>query len=255
MYGSTASGGARRRPDGSTAATDLAPSDCARQLLAAVRGDDDPSPYRRRLATYEADALRRVREDRPTALAFWTNLYNAGTQLLLAERPALYESRLRFLRFFGADCLTVANTTLSLADVEHGILRGRASWGLGYVPRLWSSAFERRYRLADPDPRVHFALNCGAASCPAIRAYERDRIDEQLDRATRAYLDDVEYDAAGGVARVPRLFLWYRGDFGGGDGIRDLLRAYGVVPEDASPRLKHRGWDWTREAGKFVGTD
>jgi len=223
----------------------LAPGDCARRLLEAVRAGD-PAPYRRRLATYDDAALDRVRADRRAALAFWTNCYNAATQLLLEERPELYESRLRTLRFFRADALTVAGTTLSLDDIEHGLLRRRAALGLGYVPRLFPGAFERRYRLADPDPRVHFALNCGAASCPAIRSYDADRIDEQLDRATRAYLQTVAYDAAAGVARVPRLFLWYRGDFGGGDGIRDLLRAYDAIPDDASPRLKHRSWDWTK---------
>jgi len=237
---------------GDDPAAELAPGDCARELLEAVRAGDDPAPYRRRLATYDGSALDRVQTDRRTALAFWTNCYNAATQLLLADRRDLYESRLRTLRFFRADAVTVAGTGLSLDDVEHGILRGKASLGFGYLPRLLPGAFERRYRLADPDPRVHFALNCGAVSCPAIRSYDADRIDEQLDRATRAYLQTVEYDADAGVARVPRLFLWYRGDFGGGDGIRDLLRSYDAIPEDADPRLKHRPWDWTLAPGKFA---
>ncbi len=236
--------------DGSV--TDLAPGDCARELLETVRADGDPAPYRRRLATYDEDALDRVREDRRTALAFWTNCYNAATQLLLDERPELYESRLRTLRFFRADALAVAGTPLSLDDIEHGLLRGKASLGLGYVPRLFPGAFERRFRLDEPDPRVHFALNCGAVSCPAIRSYDADRIDEQLDRATRAYLREVDHDPENGVARVPRVFLWYRGDFGGGDGIRDLLRSYGAIPENASPRLKHRSWDWTPAPAKFA---
>lgn len=231
---------------------DLPPGDCARRLLEVLRADGDPTPYRRRLATYDEDALARVRTERRAALAFWTNCYNAATQLLLAERPGLYESWLRTLRFFRADAVTVAGAALSLDDIEHGLLRGKASLGLGYLPRLLPGGFERRYRLADPDPRVHFALNCGAASCPAIRSYDADRVDKQLDRATRAYLQTVEYDADAGVARVPRLFLWYRGDFGGGDGIRDLLRSYDAIPGDAAPRLDHRSWDWTRAPAKFT---
>jgi hypothetical protein len=232
---------------------DHTPSDCARRLLETLRAEGDPAPYRRRLAAYGDDALAAVRTDRETALAFWINLYNAGTQLLLARRPELYASRLRSLRFFGARALTVAGQGLSLDDVEHGLLRGKASYGLGYLPRLFPGRFERRYRLAEPDPRVHFALNCGAASCPAIRSYDPDRIDDQLDLATRVYLDaTVEYDPETGTATVPRLFLWYRGDFGGGDGIRSLLREYDAVPADAAPRLQHRGWDWTREAKNFV---
>jgi hypothetical protein len=101
---------------------------------------------------------------------------------------------------------------------------------------------------------VHFALNCGAASCPAIRSYETDRIDDQLELSAETYLQgEVAYDADADLARVPRLFLWYRGDFGGSAGIRRMLREYGVVPPEAEPTLRYRSWDWSREQGKFVG--
>lgn len=235
-------------------ADDLDPTDCARELLAAVRTGDSPDPYLERLAQYDETALEPLRSDPALALAFWSNCYNAGTQLLLSRRPELYENQLRFFRFFGATALTVAGADLSLDAIEHGIVRGtRTKYGLGYLPRVLAGRFERRYSLSDPDPRVHFALNCGATSCPAIRVYDADRIDEQLDQATRAYLDaTVDYDPDAGVVTVPKLFLWYRGDFGGGSGIRNLLREYGAIPGDASPRLRHRDWDWSLAPGKFA---
>lgn len=242
------------RVDGTAENEPLEPTACARQLLEAIRADEDTAPYRAQLATYDDADLATVREHRSAALAFWLNLYNAGTQLLLAERPALYASRLRFFRFFGASCLTVAGTDLSLDTIEQGILRGsRSKYGLGYLPRLFPSTFERRYRLDSPDPRIHFALNCGAASCPPIRSYAPDRIDDQLDMATRGYLETtVDYDPDRDVARLPRVFLWYRGDFGGRSGMRTLLRDYDVIPVDARPGLRYRSWDWSREPAKFV---
>ncbi len=232
----------------------LRPTAAARRLLEAYRAGEDPESLLAALANYDDADLAALREDRATALAFWTNLYNASTQRLLAECGDLYDSPLRFFRFFNTDCVTVGGTALSLDDIEQGILRGsRSKYGLGYLPRLLAGSFERRYRLAEPDPRVHFALNCGAASCPAIRAYERDRIDEQLTLATRVYLEgEVEYNAESGVARVPRLFLWYRGDFGGPTGVRRLLREHEVVPADVEPTLRYRSWDWSRESGKFA---
>ena len=63
----------------------------------------------------------------------------------------------------------------------------------------------------------------------------------------------VTYDADRDVVRVPRVCLWFRGDFGGGTGIRRLLRSHGVVPEDATPSLRYRTWDWSKTPGKFVG--
>jgi hypothetical protein len=230
------------------------PTETAEKLLVTYRSGGDPDPLLATLAAFDDADLRPLRREPEVALAFWLNCYNAGTQRLLEDRPALYESRLRFLRFFRAPCLTVGGARLSLDDIEQGILRGRSKYGLGYLPRLLPDTFEIRYRLDGVDPRIHFALNCGAASCPAIRAYEPDRVDDQLDLATRTHLGStVEYDPSAGTARVPRLFLWYRGDFGGRGGIRRFLREYDAIPPGASPRVRYRAWDWSRATGKFTG--
>lgn len=228
------------------------PTETAADLLVALRTGEDPEPYLSRLAAYDETALESVRTDRKTALAFWLNLYNAGTQLLLERQPDLYESPLRFLRFFRADVVTVGGKSLSLDEIEQGLLRGRRSkYGLGYLPRIprW---FERRYAV-DCDPRIHFACNCGAVSCPAIRAYDPESVDEQLDLAAESHLGGtVDYDAGSDVAWVPRVFLWYHGDFGGTSGIRVMLREYGAIPNDANPSLKYKSWNWEKAKGKFV---
>lgn len=236
---------------------DATPTTVARGLLAATRTDEDPDPYLSALAAFDDADLAPLRDDRATALAFWCNLYNAGTQLLLAERAELYESPLRTVRFFRAPVVDLAGSSLSLDDVEHGILReSRSKYGLGYLPRLLATSFERRYHLHEPDPRIHFALNCGAASCPAIRACEADAVDAQLDLAARSYLADAAaYDSAEETVTLPRLFLWYRGDFGGRNGIRELLREYEVIPDDSSPSISYREWDWTLEPGAFVESE
>lgn len=226
----------------------------ARGLLRAVRREQDLDPYLAALDALDEADLRALRADRgAAALAFWVNCYNAGTQLLLDREVGRYRSTLRTLRFFRAEAVRVAGTPLSLDDIEHGIIRGRSKYGLGYLPRVFSTSFERRHRLDDPDPRIHFALNCGAASCPAIRTYDPDEIDAQLDRATRSSLEaDADYDPDSNVVRVPRLALWYRGDFGGRTGILELLRTHKVVPANADPRLRYRDWDWSLAPRKFA---
>lgn len=234
-------------PDEDAAATAL-----AQDLLVACKRGDGSDRYRTALANMSEEALRSVRTDRRTALSFWLNCYNAGTQLLLRERSELYESPLRFVRFFRAPAITVGGTPVSLDRIENGVLRGGLSkYGLGYLPKIYTTPFERRYRLEECDPRIHFALNCGAESCPAIRAYEPDRVDEQLDRATRHYLDrTVTHDTD--TVRLPRVFLWFRGDFGGRSGIRAFLRRHEVIPDGASPKLRYRSWDWSKAPAKFV---
>ncbi|MDZ7745495.1 MAG: DUF547 domain-containing protein [Halobacteriales archaeon] len=115
-------------------------------------------------------------------------------------------------------------------------------YGLGYVPNPFASTFVRRHRVAEPDFRIHFALNCGAASCPAVAAYDAETVEANLDAATKSYLRS-ETLVEERTAYVPRLLLWYRGDFGGRSGIRRILREYDVVGSrrrltDPVPRVR-----------------
>ncbi len=229
------------------------PTRLIQELLSACQRNEPTDRYTEQLAALTDDDLRRVRTDRRTALAFWINCYNAATQLLLEERPERYDHPLRFVRFFSFSAITVGGSSLPLDRIENGILRGgRSKYGLGYLPKLYVTDFERRYRLSECDPRIHFALNCGAESCPAIRFYEPGRIDEQLELATRTYLEStVRYDSDANVVRVPRAFVWFRGDFGGASDIRAFLRTYGALPETAEPKVRYLAWDWSKAAGNF----
>jgi hypothetical protein len=227
------------------------PPALAREFLLAVRRGEASDPSVQALAGLDGAALAAALESDGVRRAFWTNVYNAAVQRTLAADPDRYDSR---RRFFARPVVTVAGHSLSPNDIEHGILRrSKSAFGLGYLPRIRPDAFERRHRVETLDPRVHFALNCGAAACPPIAAYEADRIDEQLRLATESYLEStVEYDAAAGVVRVPRLFLWYVGDFGGRSGTRAFLREHGAVPPDSSPRVRYLPYDWDRSLGDYV---
>ena len=235
--------------DGFSSATD-SPAGIARRLLETIRDDEPPDPFLAALAEADAGSLGPLRTERRTALAFWLNVYNAGTQLLLERRPTLFASRIRFFR---APSVTVAGVDLSLDDIEHGILRGgRSKYGLGYLPRLERTGLDGAYRL-EPDPRLHFALNCGAASCPIVRTYDPETVDETLDHATRTYLDEtVEFDADRNRVRCPRPCLWFIGDFGGRSGLRKFLHRFEQIPPDSSPSLRFVGYDWTKTPRQFA---
>ena len=228
--------------------TEPEPVDAARGFLRAVRTGGDVEAARRRLDALSSTALDAL--DAAERLAFWINVYNAATGDALLDDPTRLSNR---RRFFGAPVVSVAGTDLSLDEIEHGILRGsKWKYGLGYLPDPFPSAFVRRHRVAEPDPRIHFAVNCGAAACPAVFAYDPATVDGQLDHAAETYLRS-ETVVADGTARVPRLMLWYRGDFGGTRGIREWLRRYGVVDADAAPRIRYREYDWTPSLEPFRG--
>lgn len=67
------------------------------------------------------------------------------------------------------------------------------------------------------DPRIHFALVCGAKSCPSLSVFRAEDISESLTVAARSFLADpsnFHVDPDAGVVAVSSLFKWYGGDFG-----------------------------------------
>lgn len=111
--------------------------------------------------------------------------------------------------------------TLSLDEIEHGILRNNSA-GVGLLSmikgRPFSESDERRRWAVELDPRVHFALNCGAVSCPALEYFTADAIDEMLTVAAEAFVDSsvrvLERDAGKATLQLPKLLDWYAKDFG-----------------------------------------
>jgi hypothetical protein len=45
--------------------------------------------------------------------------------------------------------------------------------------------------LAAVDPRIHFALNCGAKSCPPIRVFSPKNLERGLQLAAEGFLRDT----------------------------------------------------------------
>jgi hypothetical protein len=174
---------------------------------------------------------------------FWLNIYNAFTQLALAQNPDQYKKR---GQFFGQKNIVIAGERLSLDRIEHGLLRrSKTKWSMGYFNRLFPSSFERKHRVDSVDYRIHFALNCGAKSCPPIAFYRAEQLDKQLDLATRVYLrNEAVYDTIKNEIALPAIMGWFRGDFGGKRKMTELLRKISVIPNDANPSIKFKKYDW-----------
>ena len=89
-------------------------------------------------------------------------------------------------------------------------------------------------------------LNCGAKSCPPIAFYASNTIDKQLDVATKTFLtSEVEFNKEKNIAKVPILLSWFRRDFGGKKKIISMLQKLELVPQNVSPKLKFKKYDWT----------
>ncbi len=201
-----------------------------------------------------ADALPAVdlgglagRADR---LAFWINIYNALVfhgVVALGVRRTVREVR----GFFARVAYRVGGVVLSADDVEHGVLRGNARHGL--LRRRPFAAGDARLALAvqSVDPRIHFAITCGARSCPPIGVYRAAALEQQLDLAARNFLNqEVALDARGCVT-CSRILEWYADDFAAAGGIGALLLRHldegplrAAIGGRARPCDAYRAYDW-----------
>jgi hypothetical protein len=203
------------------------------------------------LAAAPEDVLKSQLHTDSRAKAFWLNIYNTFVQYQLKRNPALFDDR---DAFFKTRSITIAGTALSLDDIEHGIIRhSRNKYSFGYLASFFVGEFERTFRLKEVDYRVHFALNCGAKSCPPVALYLPDRVDQQLEKAAQLYLSAIaRFNAAQNVVYAPALCLWFSGDFGGETGVVKMMKKYAVVPASAKPLVKYLPYDWSLELSSYI---
>ena len=218
----------------------------SQQLLLAMKMQEAPEELMAELAAFPLNKLKAELVNDDYKKAFWINIYNAWFLILRKLR------KLEKATIYTDKGILVAGEALSLDDVEHGILRRyRYKFSLGYLPNLFAASLIKKLAASAIDHRIHFALNCGAVSCPPIAFYDPTNIEQQLDMASRSFLEsETTIDSGKGVIHVSRILLWYLGDFGGNRGIRKMLSSifnkdfYGYT-------IVSKPYDWTEALDNF----
>lgn len=163
--------------------------------------------------------------NRKEQLAYWINLYNALTVQIISNyfpvtsiqeiniSPGLFS-----IGPWGANVVTVNNTTLTLDDIDNRIIRA-----------IWN------------DPRTHYAVNNGTIGAPNLnrKAYEGKLLEEQLNQASSNYINSLRgVSVIEGKLIISKLYDWYEEDFGGTkrDVIFHLLQ---FAKEPLLSQLKH----------------
>ncbi|MFC3957025.1 DUF547 domain-containing protein [Halovivax cerinus] len=233
--------------------TQIDPLAVSADLLYSVKTDGESASLRSQLARLDPGHLEWALSSRRHRLAFWLNVFNASVQLIIEDRGGRFRgSRYDRWSVFARDRVEVAGTQLRLTDIRDGMLRhSRARWGRGYVPRVFPSRFERRFRLPECDPRIHFALSSADDHSPPVTIFSPAEVDEELDVATEWHLaETVTHDPNRRAITVPRLFKRYRGDFGGASGIRGFLARYDV-PVERAASIEYASFDRPVDVTRF----
>ena len=147
-------------------------NDLSSDLLYAVRINQPYQDFKSEIESYSVAQIDSLLVTDVQKKAFWINIYNAYTQLTLKETPQTYQNRGEFFR---AKIISFNDVSLSLNQIEHGILRRhKVVWGGGYITSLFKNKATKVLMVDELDYRIHFALNCGAKSCPAISFYSEN---------------------------------------------------------------------------------
>lgn len=166
--------------------------------------------------------------------AYYINAYNAWTiKLILSAYPGV--TSIKDLGTFWTTpwekkFVRIDGDVITLDDIEHQILRPRFK-----------------------DPRVHFAINCSAVSCPPLRSepYQGNLLDLQLNQATRSFMNNPNsYRLKGNAFYVSRIFKWFAEDFNNDvlgfylEFARDDLKKKLAEKKDAI-QIKYLNYDWS----------
>lgn len=156
-------------------------------------------------------------------MAYWINAYNAFTlQLIVDHYPISSITKLDKGKAWDVKRIPLGRKKFSLNQIENEKLRAQFK-----------------------DPRIHFAINCAAKSCPPLlnKAYVSDNLDATLDARTKSFINNKSFNILlNNKATVSKIFDWYAADFGD---LKTFLNQYSVsqVGHTASIVFQEYNWD------------
>lgn len=128
-------------------------------------------------------------------LAYWINLYNAVTvNLVLDNYPLKSIMDINSGKAWDLKLVSVDGKELTLNDIEHNIIRKRFS-----------------------EPRIHFAVNCAAKSCPKLLngAFLPETLERQLENQANYFVHNTSKNhVSSEQLELSHIFDWYGSDFG-----------------------------------------
>lgn len=156
-------------------------------------------------------------------LAYYINLYNAATvKLILDNYPT--KSIKDIQGNFTKGYIMIGSRELSLGGIENGILRKMN------------------------EPRIHFAVNCASISCPKLldEAFTASKINEQLERVTKEFINSDKNDISASNPKVSSLFDWYQKDFevNGKKDVIGFINKYSKTKINPGTTLAYKDYNW-----------
>lgn len=155
-------------------------------------------------------------------MAYWINLYNAATiKLVLDHYPVSSIRDINAGNPWDKRWIKVGSKTYTLNEIENSILRPKFS-----------------------DPRIHFAVNCAAKSCPRLmnQAFTASNLNKLLDENARWFINNATFNSiTARSVKISKIFEWYSADFGN---IIDYLNKYSKTTIKSNAKVSYEEYNW-----------
>lgn len=158
-------------------------------------------------------------------MAYWINLYNAFTiHTILENYPVNSIMDIAGGKVWDSKTINIGGEKLTLNKIEKDKLLQRFK-----------------------EPRVHFAVNCAAASCPPLlnKAWTEDNVQRYLQKQAEAFINNSQYNQLSAKSiQVSQIFNWYAADFGGKDKILPYIQKYADTEIKDNAKVTYNEYDW-----------
>lgn len=162
---------------------------------------------------------------RKEKLAYWINIYNAYTVDLVLDYYPTKKGLANVDKAWHKKFINIAGRTYSLNEIENDIIRPRFN-----------------------EPRIHFAVNCAAKSCPKLynKAFNSKELYSQLERLTRQYIQNTIHNKMGkDHVQLSKIFEWYRVDFDNNGGLLNFIKKYSKTTIEDNAKITFLEYNWT----------
>ncbi|MDA9261751.1 DUF547 domain-containing protein [Flavobacteriales bacterium] len=188
-----------------------------------VKDKDELLKYIKELQSFHKDVSSWGKNKR---LAYWINVYNAVTVKLIADNyPVKSITDLNGGKPWNEKLIDLGGVSYSLDVIENKIIRPKYN-----------------------EPRIHFAVNCAAKSCPKImnKAWTEDNIQRYLTKQTKAFIANTTQNSISADKVVlSKIFSWYKVDFGGDDSkLVEFINKYSEVQVNENAIITYNDYNW-----------
>ncbi len=155
-------------------------------------------------------------------LAYWINTYNAFTlKLILDNYPVSSITDIAGGKPWDKKWIPLGGKVYSLNQIENDIIRPQFK-----------------------EPRIHFAVNCAAKSCPKLGnfAYTAGNLNAKLTSQTKAFVNSSENEMSSNNIKISKIFEWYKSDFGV---LNTFLNKYSTTKINTDATVEYNEYDWS----------